>query len=74
MSQALSIVPAPEYKRVRYPVRRYKATSTFRRATPAERVRGLLRCQFSPAVREMTIQSLLDDPETRDLTLAALAR
>lgn len=42
------------------------------RATPAYRVRWLLRFQFSPAIRAATIESLLADPATRLETLRQL--
>lgn len=43
------------------------------KATPEQRVRGLLACGFWTAwIREQTIQSLLDDPETREATIVQL--
>jgi hypothetical protein len=36
------------------------------------RVRALLRFPFSPAIRRLTVQSLLNDPATHDLTRAFL--
>lgn len=48
------------------------AQSTERRATPAQRVRALLACPFTPWIREATIGSLLADPATRELTIEHL--
>lgn len=41
-----------------------------RRARPEQRVRALLACRLlSPWIRRATLRSLIDDPETRALTL-----
>lgn len=38
------------------------------KATPEQRVRGLLAFPFSAPIRAHTIQELLNDPETADIT------
>lgn len=40
--------------------------------TPEYRVRWLLRFPFSPAVRELTLKSLLSQPSTSRLVIEAL--
>lgn len=44
---------------------RFRQRQTVREIDPRVRVWGLLRFPFSPAVREHTIQCLLNDPLTR---------
>lgn len=40
---------------------------TSKRATPEQRVKGLLGFPFSDLIRRHTISQLLDDPETAEL-------
>lgn len=48
-------------------------TKTHCKATPEQRVRGLLGFPFSDLIREHTIQELLNDPETADLARELLS-
>lgn len=47
---------------------------TSSRATPEQRVKGLLGFPFSALIRAHTIQELLKDPETADIVKSFLSR
>lgn len=53
---------------------RFRQRQTVREIDPRVRVWGLLRFPFSTAVREHTIQCLLADPATREITIEQLGR